>query len=275
MKIALQSAIAVTFLAVAALQAPPALAQSRVFVAAQGADANPCTFAFPCRTFQHAHDVATANGEIDVLDPAGYGPVTINKAISIQTHGFAGITVTSGDAITINAGPSDTVNLRGLLLDGGGSGHYGIHVGSAWSVQMQDCVARGFLFGLVILPSSTTTVIAVNTQFSANATLGISVQPVGGTSTLFPERAVIDGGSFAGLSVNTNGIAMVRNSLIVNNATGVIAAQGGIVKLTGSTIMGNAKAVDTSGNGFIYSYADNQIDGNTDNTLPITVITRH
>src|ERR1700686_5098439 len=62
----------------AMLSAVPAQAQ-RVFVSATGSDGNPCTFASPCRSFQHAHDVVAAGGEIDVLDPAGYGALTINK----------------------------------------------------------------------------------------------------------------------------------------------------------------------------------------------------
>src|SRR5262245_45519587 len=95
------STIAIAFLC--SFQAAPAQAQpTRVFVAAQGSDANPCTFALPCRTFQHAHDVVAANGEIDVLDPAGYGAVTISKSISIQGHGFSGISAPSGNAVTIN-----------------------------------------------------------------------------------------------------------------------------------------------------------------------------
>src|SRR5262249_11258382 len=81
-------------LLIAGLQAMPAQAQpTRVFVGALGSDGNPCTFASPCRTFQHAHDVVAAAGEINVLDPAGYGGVTITKSISIQGHGFSGVTV--------------------------------------------------------------------------------------------------------------------------------------------------------------------------------------
>src|ERR1700745_985990 len=95
------------------LPALRAQAQTRVFVAAQGSDSNSCTFASPCRTLQHAHDVVVAQGEIDVLDPAGYGQVTITKSISIQGHGFAGIAAV-GNGVTISAGTSDTVSLRGL-----------------------------------------------------------------------------------------------------------------------------------------------------------------
>ena len=76
------SAIPASLLALT-INASPAQAQNRVFVAAQGLDSNPCTFALPCRTFQHAHDVLAPGGEIDVLDPAGYGVVTIGKSISI------------------------------------------------------------------------------------------------------------------------------------------------------------------------------------------------
>src|SRR5882724_11876164 len=118
----------VVFLLALGLHAAPAQAQvARVFVSAQGVDSNPCSFAAPCRTFQHAHDVVTANGEIDVLTPGGYGALTINKAISIQGHGFAGVAVTSfNTGITITAGLMDAIYLNGLLLEGNGAGWYGI-----------------------------------------------------------------------------------------------------------------------------------------------------
>ena len=123
------------------LCALPAQAQ-RVFVAAQGSDGNPCTFAAPCRTFQHAHDTVAAGGEIDVLDPAGYGALTITKAISIQGHGFSGITVASGDnGITINAGSTDKVTLNGLLIEGGGIGLNGIVFNSGASLTVPASTA--------------------------------------------------------------------------------------------------------------------------------------
>src|SRR5262245_13737845 len=111
------SAVAVWLIALC-VNVDLAQAQTRLFVAAQGLDSNPCTFAQPCRTFQHAHDVMASGGEIDVLDPAGYGAVIITKAISIQGHGFAGISTTfNAQAIRIDATAQDIVNLNGLLLD--------------------------------------------------------------------------------------------------------------------------------------------------------------
>jgi hypothetical protein len=108
-------------LAVTALASMPAHAQgvARVFVSGLGLDTNPCTVTQPCRTFQHAHDTAAANGEIDVLDPAGYGPVVITKGISIQAHGFSGVTQTAScgtcAAITVSVTTADPVTLNGLV----------------------------------------------------------------------------------------------------------------------------------------------------------------
>jgi hypothetical protein len=108
-------------LIVTALASIPAHAQQRVFVSSQGLDTNPCTVTQPCRTFQQAYNIAAANGEIDVIDPAGYGPLAITKGISIQAHGFGGITQTCNTcaAITVSVTASDPVSLNGLLIDGG------------------------------------------------------------------------------------------------------------------------------------------------------------
>jgi hypothetical protein len=105
-------------LVVTVLADMPANAQLRVFVSGAGLDTNPCTVTQPCRTFQQAHNTVAANGEIDVLDPAGYGPLTITHGISIQGHGFGGITQTfsSVSAITVSVTTPDPVSFKGLLL---------------------------------------------------------------------------------------------------------------------------------------------------------------
>ena len=101
----------------------------RTFVSGAGSDAGACTLAAPCRTFQYAHDQTMPNGEIAILNTAGYGKLTITKAISIVNPGGpeGAIAVQAGDtAITVNAGVSDKVSLRGLTLDGQGVGVTGI-----------------------------------------------------------------------------------------------------------------------------------------------------
>jgi hypothetical protein len=182
----IQLPFAVLFAAVLVCTTLASTAQAqRVFVSATGSDGNPCTFASPCRTFQHAHDVAPANGEIDVLDPAGYGSLTITKAISIQGHGFSGISAVNGaTAITINAGASDSVSLRGLLIDGAGTGSAGIQYNTAANVTIADCIVRNFVNnGIWIFGPGNAFFTVSNTTVSDNGFGGIVVQPQGAIST--------------------------------------------------------------------------------------------
>src|SRR5437868_5626900 len=105
------------------LAVAPAQAQlARTFVSSvNGNDANDCNRPTPCRTFQVAHDKTLPLGEITVLDPGGYGAVTITKGISIINDGVgeAGTLVSGGAiGITVNAGSTDHVSLRGLTVKG-------------------------------------------------------------------------------------------------------------------------------------------------------------
>src|ERR1022692_871613 len=113
----------VVILLVALFLTPSAQAvlASRVFVAARsGNDANACNnVATPCQTFAGAITQVVAGGEIIALESGGYGPLTINKAVTVNAPDgiIAFIHPPSGDAITISAGASDTVILRGLTLN--------------------------------------------------------------------------------------------------------------------------------------------------------------
>jgi hypothetical protein len=174
--------VAVGLAFAATLSAVPAQAQ-RVFVSGTGVDTNPCTFASPCRSFQHAHDVAPAGGEIAVLDTAGYGAVTITKSISIVNPGGveAGIAVSSGGtAVTISAGPTDAVSLRGLTIDGGGRGSTGIVFTGGRSLIIQNCVVRNFQSsGIGMSPSGPVSISITNTLVAENGGHGIYLQPTG------------------------------------------------------------------------------------------------
>src|SRR5450631_4041377 len=120
MKIIAAFAVGLTFAGV--LYAAPAQAQNaRSFVSGHGSDAGACTLAAPCRTFAAAFTHTNAGGEIDVLDPAGYGALTINKAISIVNDGVGTSSIlapSGGVGITVSAGSTDAVSLRGLTIEG-------------------------------------------------------------------------------------------------------------------------------------------------------------
>jgi hypothetical protein len=290
------------------LQVETALAQSRAFVAAQGSDTNPCTFAKPCRTFQHAHDTAAAGGEIDVLDPAGYGAVTITKAISIQGHGFAGITPTSTDAVTINAGANDRVSLRGLLIDGGSSPLNGITFNSGASLVVEDTLVRnvevsGINFqpsassslvvsdstvsdgrfastGIAIgSPTAAVSIIAILTRVSAThqSNFGLFVGSASSNDVSIMDSVFANNGN-SGINVNASGQTrvMVRNSAMSNNFNGVVSiGAAAIVRVSHSVITANDNGWFISGGGTIQSYGDNNIDNNVaGNSAPPSIPTK-
>jgi hypothetical protein len=153
----------------------PAQAQpARVFVSGSGSDRSPCTLARPCLTFQHAHDVVTVGGVIDVLDTAEFGVVTITKSISIQGHGFAGIDVpVNATGISINASNA-TVSINGVLIEGAQHGGTGIALNGS---------ANLFIFsnhGIAMKPPGDSKIVISNTVADSNLDQGIFLQPTGG-----------------------------------------------------------------------------------------------
>ena len=125
----------------------PARAQAvRTWVSGVGDDANPCSRTAPCKTFAGAISKTAAGGEISVLDPGGFGALTITKSISIVASGVEGSVLASGTAgIVINAGVNDVVSLYGLKIEGGTTGTYGIRILQAGNVYVSNIVVRGFL----------------------------------------------------------------------------------------------------------------------------------
>ena|SRR5664280_435243 len=138
--------VAITLaLAVALLGASAQAQNTRSFVSPTGFDTNPCTLAAPCRTFQAAFNATNPEVEIAVLGTAGYGALHITHAISIVNPGAieAGIAVPSGRfGIVIDAPASDAVNLRGLTIDGEGTGLNGITFDTGASLTIENCVIR-------------------------------------------------------------------------------------------------------------------------------------
>src|SRR5437867_9427866 len=95
---------------------------TRTWVSGVGDDANPCSRTAPCKTFAGAISKTAAKGEINALDPGGFGGVTITKAITIDGGGhIAGVLVSGTNGIVVNAGVNDVITLRGLDINGIGT----------------------------------------------------------------------------------------------------------------------------------------------------------
>src|ERR1700719_1105939 len=121
----------------------PANAQAtRTWVSGVGDDANPCSRTAPCKTFAGAISKTAASGEIDCLDPGGFGAVTITKAITILCEPVSngGVLVSGTNGINVAAGATDKVVLDGFDLEGLGptpsTGLNGVQINSGLAVYI-------------------------------------------------------------------------------------------------------------------------------------------
>src|SRR6202049_4231120 len=82
---------------------------SRPWVSGVGDDANPCSRTAPCKTFAGAISKTAAGGEIDALDPGGFGAVTITKAMTLDGGGgqVASVLVNGTNGIVVIAPTTD------------------------------------------------------------------------------------------------------------------------------------------------------------------------
>src|SRR6202140_2254442 len=130
-----------------ALFSMPANAQAtRTWVSGVGDDANPCSRTAPCKTFAGAISKTAPGGEINVLDPGGFGAVTITKSITISSQGFeAGVLVSGTNGIIVQVpNATDTVILRGLDIEGLGTGISGVLVNPGGNVTVENCTINNF-----------------------------------------------------------------------------------------------------------------------------------
>lgn len=207
---------------------------SRTWVSGVGDDLNPCSRTAPCKTFAGAISKTAKDGEISVLDPGGYGAVTITKSIYINgTHGagygsiinslVTGVTVNITDALDVRK----AVRLRALDINGVSNGINGVSILAANNVWIEDSVIDG------------------NTGNGTTTGIGVRV---------------------ATTAANTCNV-YVSDTMIHKNITGIrVTATAGfaVVNIRNSNIEGNTTGVDAAGNGFA-TIQDSRIAANTTN----------
>jgi Right handed beta helix region len=289
----MRSTITQPIMAVALLgNAVGASSQLRTYVSGTGNDSSPCTVSQPCKTFQIALAATAPGGEIYVLNSAEYGPLTINKAISITSEGaIAGVRATSSTAITISAGAADAINLRGLDIDGGNNASVGIQFNSGRSLNVQKSMIHNFTqTGINFAPSGTSALLVFDSSVTQNAKNGVLVSN-SATATLSHVTAFANGVGIliAGSSVNATltdvvasnnnyGIGasaaavMIRNAMISNNAVGIAADQEAILSVGGSTVVGNGTGWQATNGGQIQSYSTNNVGGNATDGAATTTL---
>jgi hypothetical protein len=276
----MRTAIPLTVLATAlacSLFTAPAQARARVFVASYGNDANPCTFLSPCKTFQQAVNVVDAGGEVTAIDSAGFGPITITQAVTITSPPGveAGIVPAAGGAAIIVNTFGGTTVLRGLTLEGQGTGTDGVQVIGTGRIEIFDCVIRNFshdgiyinigVFGGGINPN---TVLISNTTAVDNQAAGIELTPTNpflGRGVFTNVTTAGNGGSgilLDGTQTGTGAFVDVQLSGIVsdsNGGDGITVKGVGDVKVD----MRNSVSSNNAGYGLSVSNARVSISNNS------------
>lgn len=242
--------------ALVSLSLPAFGAAQRTFVASTGSDLSPsCSLTAPCRSFGAALLQTLANGEIIVLDSAGYGPVTIDKAVSIiaPLGVYAGVTAGSGDGIVVNA-PGGNVVLRGLEINGlGTSNGSGILHLAAASLLVDRCTVSGFALssiGAAGIRVQAGPVTIADTVVSRNVRGGIVIRGTDANNyiraTIVGSRVEANGAAYgapndAGIAVYGGALVTVRNSVATGNFRGFSVCGAG-----GAEPLGAVLSVDNS-----------------------------
>jgi hypothetical protein len=272
---------------------------TRTWVSGVGDDANPCSRTAPCKTFAGAISKTLAGGEIDALDPGGFGALTITKAITIDGGAgqVASVLVSGTNAIVVSAGASDTVTLRNLSFDGLGTsggatpGINGIMSQSGGNLHIEHCTIFGFSHnGIDIEPTSGGNVTVSNTISRDNSGSGIfatggAAVSVTVSDSQFTNNVIgvfasdsaqfavrnsdASGNSLIGFCALANGGSAVLNiasSMASNNSSAGVQAGGGggsaVIRLTGvSTFNNGVSGWVVGSNGSIVSFGNNYNSG--------------
>jgi hypothetical protein len=260
---------------------------TRTWVSGLGDDANPCSRTAPCKTFAGAITKTAAGGEIDAIDPGGFGALTITKSITIDGSGGPLVSVLSAgtNGFVINAGVNDVISLRNLTINGVGTGTNGIRFLAGKSLHVEN----------VIIANVTTNGIDVNTTTNGDVTiLNTVIRDCGGTGVSLVDSGFLQAtlvnvqvekcanGVSAGANVKAaisnstaslnSGIGIVgvgpgteinidRCTIAFNNVGVESGAAAAVIKLTGNSITNNGTGVLTLA-GQVNGFGNNVIFGN-------------
>ncbi len=217
---------------------------TQTWISGEGDDANPCTITALCKTIPGAFSKTEAGGEIRALDPAGFGQVTVTKAMTIDLSFVrGGVLYSSGAGVQVNAGASDTVIIRGIDFVGTTGALTGVRIIQAGSVVIEDCTFTGTATTAIsIEPTAANTTVTINgVDIRNNLGTGIAIVPAAGRTAK----------------------VAIRNTVITGTQTAVQAGAGATAWLQGTKIFGNALGLNAAGGGVINLFADSQVFGNT------------
>jgi hypothetical protein len=254
-----------------------------------GGDVNPCSRTAPCKTFAGAISKTAAGGEINCLDLAGYGTLTITKSITIDCTGTFGSALSSSTTGVLLNGAGIEVVLRGLSINGGTPttpGVNGIRFLNGSTLLVENCIILGFRsgspngYGIKIEPSTAASVVVSNTVITNNGTGstggGVLIQPTGAGGTV---RATFNNVQIVnnigdGVRVDTtgntgSGVAVTLEDVRISGGARAVSVNtpggaAGAAILINDSVVSNASVagLQTTGANAVIRASDTSIIGN-------------
>jgi hypothetical protein len=293
--IALLLTIAAMTISLAFIASPTHAQTTRTWVSGVGDDANPCSRTAPCKTFQGAIAKTSVDGEIDCLDPGGFGNLEIIQSVTIDCHENVGAILnaaTDGVVVAFDSFASSdtlkTVNLRNLIINGAATGQIGIEIfgaGQGSIVNIEDClITNDYANQSVGIEDDRNrgTLIVNNTTVRNIGTTGISIASLGSSSgsrramisntrvvnsntgiiagaeaNVVLSHSIVSNNITAGLVVGTSGVIIVDSTTIAHSGNGIQNA--GTVEISNSDVTYNTTAVS----GSVSSFSNNRFTKNT------------
>ncbi len=272
---------------------------TRTWVSGVGDDVNPCSRTAPCKTFAGAISKTAKDGEINVIDPGGFGAVTITKSITIDGNGtFASILAAGTNGVIVNITDVNdirkSVRLRNLSISGAATGINGIRVLAVKNLYIESCAVYGFnssvnSHGLSLELGATSNVSVKDSFFENNGGDGIKQTISAGTLNASYDNVTLAGNGSSGLEV-TGGTANISRSVVFNNTSnGLTTATNGVMNASSNQVVANGNGFNAvspstmrlsdnniyrnttgiAGGGTYATFGNNHLLGNTsDGTLP-------
>ena len=274
---------------------------TRTWVSGVGDDVNPCSRTAPCKTFAGAISKTAKDGEISVLDPGGFGTVTITKSITINgTHGqgygsILAALATQGVLVNITD-PADvrkSVRLNSLHINGASTGVNGVRILAATAVYINDTIIDGFTTrGVEVNTTAGVNVFITDTQIR-RANVGVRLSTTAGFAVGILNNVKIESGASHGMEVSSNSFATVKNSAVSgnsgsafitsgngvlnvidsimahNNGSGVNAStSGSTIRIVGNEILNNGASISIAAGATVSSDGQNRIIANAGGVAP-------
>jgi hypothetical protein len=235
---------------------------TRTWVSGVGDDVNPCSRTAPCKTFAGAISKTADKGEISVLDPGGYGAVTITKSITIDGAGTLASFLYSGtNGVNVNDSATATpntieVNLRNLTINGGNTGLDGVRFVSGKRLSIENVqIFNATGDGIDVVTTAAAAQLHVRNTTIEHMRTGMRVTPVGSgmivnivntnvSRSRTSDNIILTGANMVGIlhNVTTTSAAGV-------NASGILISNSATIALDHVTSTGNVFGLQTALNG--------------------------